>query len=71
MLQIHLLCYTKIIFLTRHFVISNNLFHIKTMEPYCISCKKILGLMLASTCSICVKKKSSFIKNQVDPNSIK
>ena len=47
------------------------------MEIYCVSCKKNTenenssfrqtkqnGLMLSSNCSVCSKKKLSFIKNQ-------
>ena len=52
--------------------------HIKTMETYCLSCKntanksfivritKENGLMLASNCAVCVKKKLRFTKSQKD-----
>ena len=53
------------------------MYYIKTMETYCVSCKKDTSkknssvrrtrqnrLTLVSNCAICGKKKSRFIKNQ-------
>ena len=57
--------------------IKNSVKYIKTMEPYCISCKKNTenknssvrktkqnSLTLLSNSSVCGKKKSSFLKNK-------
>ena len=57
--------------------IKTSVQYIKTMETYCISCKKNTAnenlsvrkskqnrLMLLSNCAVCSKKKSTFIKNQ-------
>ena len=53
------------------------MYYIKTLENYCVICKKSTARtnsrvwkaeqnrsMLVSSCSLCGKKKSSFIKNQ-------
>ena len=56
----------------------NTLYHyIKTIETYCVTCKKYTAnknssvkkakqnrLMLLSNCAVCVKKKSTFVKNK-------
>ena len=61
-----------------------GIYHIKTMEAYCVSCKKIYckqnssfrkakkknRLILVSSCAISGKKKSIFIKNKEPPNFI-
>ena len=56
---------------------SVGMYYVKTMETYCVSCKKYTAnensnvgetkqnrLMLLSNCAICCKEKSTFIKNK-------
>ena len=58
-----------------------GIYYIKTMETYCVSCKKYTEnensnvrktkqnrLMLLSNCAVYGKKKSTFIKNKELPN---